>query len=200
MITLFWCPRTRAARALWMLEELGQPFEVKQIDIRDEDSKNNPMFRAASPMGKVPALMDDEVLISDSAAICLYLADRYADAGLAPAFDSPGRGRFLYWMMFTPGVLEPAMAEKFGGWETNKLSHGWGDFDSMIETLESGLKQGPWLMGESFSAADVVVGSSANFLKMFNILPDSPVIEAYIARCLERPAYQRTIARDDTAD
>ena len=200
MITLFWCPRTRAARALWMLEELGQPFEVKQIDIRGDASKSNPMFRVASPMGKVPALMDGDVLVSESAAICLYLADRYPDAGLAPAVDALGRGRFLYWMMFTPAVLEPSMAEKFGGWETNKFSHGWGDFDSMIKTLEGGLKQGPWLMGEQFSAADVVVGSSANFLKMFNVLPESPVIEAYIERCLARPAYQRTLAREDAAD
>ena len=199
MITLFWCPQTRAARALWMLEELGQPFKVQQIDIRDETSKNNPMFRVASPMGKVPALMDGDVLVSESAAICLYLADRYADAGLAPAVDALGRGRFLYWMMFTPAVLEPAMAEKFGGWETNKLSHGWGDYDSMVKTLENGLKQGPWLMGEQFTAADVMVGSSANFLKMFNILPDSPAIEAYIERCLARPAYQRALAREDAA-
>lgn len=199
MITLFWCPQTRAARVLWMLEELGQPFEIKQIDIRDEASKNDPLFRVASPMGKVPALMDGDVFVSESAAICLYLADKYSDAALAPAVDDLGRGRFLYWMMFTPAVLEPAMAEKFGGWETNKLSHGWGDYDSMIKTLEGGLKQGPWLMGEQFTAADVVVGSSANFLKMFNVLPESPVIEAYIERCLERPAYQRTLAREATA-
>lgn len=199
MITLFWCPQTRAARGLWLLEELGQPFEVKHIDIHDEASKNDPMFRVASPMGKVPAIMDGDVFVSESAAICLYLADKYSDAGLAPAIDDLGRGRFLYWMMFTPAVLEPAMAEKFGGWEVNTKSHGWGDFDSMIKTLEGGLKQGKWLMGEQFTAADVMVGSSAHFLKKFNILPDSPVIDAYIQRCLERPAYQRALAREETA-
>lgn len=197
MITLYWAPRTRAARALWMLEELGQPFEIKQIDIRDEKSTANPLFRTASPMGKVPAISDGDAYVADSAAICLYLADKYPDAGLAPAVDDPARGAFLYWMMFTPGVLEPAMAEKFGGWETNKFQHGWGDYDSMIKTLEAGLQQGPWLMGEKFTAADVVVGASANFLKMFGILPEGSVIDAYIERCLARPAYQRTLAREN---
>lgn len=197
MITLFWCPRTRAARVLWMLEELEQPFEVKQIDIRDESSTANPLFRAASPMGKVPAIADGEVMLAESAAICMYLADKYPAAGLAPAIDHVARGRYLYWMMFTPGVLEPAMAEKFGGWEANKFSHGWGDFDSMVKTLEAGLQDGPWILGETFSAADVMIGSSANFLKMFGILPESPAIEAYVERCLERPAYQSALAREE---
>ncbi len=196
MITLFWCPQTRAGRALWMLEELGEPFEIKQIDIRDEKSKANPLFKVASPMGKVPAIKDGDAMVSDSAAICLYLADRYSSGNLAPALDDLSRGAFLYWMMFTPGVLEPAMAEKFGGWEPNPIQHGWGDFDSMIKTLESGLSKGPWLMGNQFTAADVVVGASVNFLKIFGILPESPVLEGYVERCLDRPAFQRSLARE----
>ena len=197
MIKLYWCPRTRAARALWMLEELGQPFEVAQIDIRDEKSTADPGFRMASPMGKVPALVDGGVLLSESAAICMYLADRYTDANLAPPVDHTLRGRYLYWMMFTPGVLEPAMAEKFGGWEAKPFQHGWGDYDSMLKTLEAGLQAGPWILGEQFSAADVMIGSSANFLKMFGILPEDSPINDYIERCLARPAYQRTLAREE---
>lgn len=200
MITLYWCPRTRAARALWMLEEMGEPFDIAPIDIRNEDAKKDPAFRMASPMGKVPALSDGAAHLADSAAICLYLADKYPAAGLAPSVDDPARAQYLYWMVFTPGVLEPAMAEKFSGTTPNRLSHGWGDFDSMIETLEAGLENKTWLLGDTFSAADVMVGSSAHFLKMFNILPESPIIEAYIDRCLERPAYQRAIARDTEAD
>ncbi len=196
MINLYWSPRTRAARALWMLEELGQPFEVTRIDIQDEKPKANPGFLMASPMGKVPAIVDGGVLLSESAAICMYLADRYPDAGLAPAVDHTLRGRYLYWMTFTPGVLEPAMAEKFGGWEPKPFQHGWGDFDSMIKTLEAGLRAGPWILGDQFSAADVMIGSSANFLKMFGILPEASPINDYIDRCLERPAYQRVLARE----
>ncbi|HKJ17127.1 MAG TPA: glutathione S-transferase family protein [Xanthomonadales bacterium] len=196
MIRLYWCPQTRAARALWLLEELGQPFEVAQIDIRDEASRSDPDFRKASPMGKVPAISDGEVHLSDSAAIALYLADRYPEAGLAPAVDSHLRGQYLYWMVFTPGVIEPSMAERFGGWEPKPAQHGWGSFDAMIETLTSGLETGPWLLGEKFSAADVIVGSSVNFLKMFGILPDSEILGAYVDRCLARPAYQRAMARE----
>lgn len=199
MIKLFWCPRTRASRALWMLEELGEPFEVRHIDIRNDAQKAAPDFRVASPMGKVPAIADGDVMLAESAAICMYLADRYPAAGLAPAVDDLARGRYLYWVMFTPGVLEPAMAEKFGGWEPKPLNHGWGDFDSMIKTFEAGLRTGPWILGETFSAADVMLGASAHFLKMFGILPESPIIESYIERCLERPAYQRALAREEDA-
>jgi len=196
-VKLFWCPRTRASRALWCLEEVGEPFERVLIDVRDAASKSDTAFVAASPMGKVPALEDGAVCLADSAAICLYLADRYAAGRLSPLIDAPERGRFLFWMFFAPGVIEPAMAEKMGGWETNRGSHGWGDFEAMLGTLEEGLNSGPWLLGEQFSVADVMVGSTANFMRMFGILPDSPVIAAYIDRCLERPAYARALACEE---
>jgi len=140
---LFWAPQTRAQRAIWMLEEAGVDYEMERVGISDEDRQDSAEFLAASPMGKVPALVDGDVKMSDSAAICLYLADRYAPGKLAPALDAPERGAFLYWMLFTPGVLEPAMAEKVGGHDVNPRTHGWGDFPSMIETLEGGLTPGP---------------------------------------------------------
>jgi len=126
MIKLFWCPRTRASRILWLLEELNQPFEVRLIDIRDAESRAEPDFRQASSMGKVPAIEDGEVRMAESAAIALYLADRYPAAGLAPAIDDPLRGSYLYWMTFTPAVIEPSMMEKFNGWSVNRANSGWG--------------------------------------------------------------------------
>lgn len=200
MITLFWCPRTRASRILWLLEEMQEPFEVHTVDIRDPAARGDAGFRACSPMGKVPAIRDTrpdgEVRVADSAAIALYLADRYPAAGLAPSIDDPRRGAYLYWMTYTPGVIEPAMAEKFNGWQVGRATSGWGDFEQMVEVLEKGLQPGPWLLGEQFTAADVLVGSSAYFMKLFGILPDRPPIEAYADRCLARPAYQRALARD----
>ncbi|MDH3914690.1 MAG: glutathione S-transferase family protein [Chromatiales bacterium] len=193
---LFWCPRTRASRAVWMLEEAGIDYERVCIDIRDAESKSDAGFRAASPMGKVPALEDGDIALADSAAICLYIADRYASGSLAPPVDDADRGRFLYWMFFSPGTMEPAMAEKIGGWTSRRGQHGWGDFDSMIVTLEEGLSQGPWLLGQRFSAADVMVGSTAAFMRMFDLLPDSPLIDSYVDRCLARPAYQRAQAME----
>ena len=195
MIKLFWCPRTRASRILWMLEEMGEPFEVEQVDLLKPETKSAE-FLAASPMGKVPAITDGPVKIADSAAIALYLADRYPASTLAPAIDDPLRGSYLYWMIFTPGVIEPAMAEKFNKWEVSRGTSGWGDFDLMMEVLQKGLEQGPWLLGDRFSAADVLVGSSVYFMKIFGILPENPLLEAYVERCLARPAYTKALARD----
>jgi glutathione S-transferase len=190
---LFWAPKTRASRAVWMLEEAHVDYELETIDIRD-DSTRSEEFLAASPMGKVPALVDGEVALAESAAICIYVADRYAPGRLAPASDAADRGRFLYWSMYTPAVIEPAMAEKFSGAKSNRQSHGWGDYDTMIRTLEKGLGEGPWILGNEFSAADVMLGSSVVFMRLFGILPESPTLSGYADRCLERPGYKAAMA------
>ena len=194
MMQLFWCPNTRAVRVVWMLEELSLEYELVNIDIRDTSRPRPDAFAEASPMGKVPALADGAVRMAESSAICLYLADRYGDGVLAPAIDDSRRGAFLYWLMYAPAVIEPAMAERFGNHATSRVSHGWGDFDTMIAVLAGHVATHRWALGEQFSAADVMLGSSANFMKMFGILPDSAPIEAYIERCLERPAYQKALA------
>ena len=152
--------------------------------------------RAASPMGKVPALADGDVMMSESAAIALYVADRYCSGTLAPAIDDPARGKFLYWLMYTPAVIEPAMSEKINGNEPNPGRSGWGDFDLMIETIENELQDRTWLLGDQFTAADVLVGSSVSFMRMFDMLPDSEVLNAYADRCLARPAYKKALERD----
>jgi len=100
-------------------------------------------------------------------------------------------------MFFTPAVIEPAMSEKFGNLKPNKHSHGWGDYDSMLNTLSQGVKDQPWLLGNQFTAADVLVGSTVYFLKKFGIMPESDVLEAYLERCLARPAYQTALAKDE---
>lgn len=193
---LFWCPQTRSARALWMMEEAGVPYERVKIDIRDRSKPRDPEFALASPMGKVPALADGEARFADSAAICIYVADKYPQAKLAPSIDDPRRGVYLWWMTFTPGVIEPAMAEKFAGGKPDRVRSGWGDFELMIETIEKGLGDGLWLLGDTFSAADVMCGSSVVFMKQFGMLPDQPALLAYVERCLARPAYRRALEID----
>ena len=188
---IFWAPKTRSARALWMLEEAGVDYERQLIDLRSPEREKNEEFLEASPMGKVPALADGEVRMSESAAICLYLADRYCAGTLAPAIDDPRRGRFLYWLMYTPAVVEPSMAEKFSGVESNRARNGWGDFELMIATWEQGLGDKQWILGDNFSAADVMLGSSAVFLQMFGMLPESPTLTAYAERCMAREAYKK---------
>lgn len=191
---LFWAPKTRSIRVLWMLEEVGADYECIHIDVTKGAGRDNADFMRASPMGKVPALIDGEVAVSDSATICLYLADKFPDGGLAPAIQDPERADYYYWMLFTPGVFEPAMAEKFSQMPVNRGSHGWGDFPSMVAVLRDRLKDRPFLLGDRFMAPDLLVGSSVNFLRQFGGLGEEPDLEAYADRCLDRPAYRRAAA------
>ncbi|MEM9533296.1 MAG: glutathione S-transferase [Pseudomonadota bacterium] len=199
MIQLYWTPRTRSSRVVWMLEELGVDYERVHVDLSSDEAKANAEFRAASPMGKVPAIVDGEVRMADSAAIAIYLADRYASGTLAPAPDHQDRGAYLYWMIYSPGVIEPAMAEKITGTEPRPSSFGWGSFDLMVQTLAQAVADREWLLGD-FSAADVMVGSSAAYLKLFGMLPDDSGLDAYIERCMARPAYQKALALDAESD
>jgi len=192
---LYWAPQTRSTRAFWMLEEAGVDYETELVDIRAEDRVDSEAFRAASPMGKVPAIIDGDVQMSESAAICLYVADRYCGGELAPHLDDPFRGKFLYWMMYTPAVVEPAMSEKFNKVESSHVRSGWGDFDSMIQTFDDGLGTNEWILGSQFTAADVMLGSSAVFLRMFDMLPKTSNLDAYADRCLARGAYAKALEK-----
>lgn len=186
---LFWAPQTRAQRGIWMLEEAGIEYVLERIDISKPERSDE--FLAASPMGKVPAIVDDEVRMAESAAICIYVADRYSPGTLAPAIDDSRRGKFLYWTMYTPAVVEPAMSEKFNKVESNRHRSGWGDFDLMIETWDQALDGHEWILGDQFTAADVMLGSSAIFLRMFEMLPETRNLSDYADRCAARPAYKR---------
>jgi glutathione S-transferase len=188
---VFWAPQTRSTRAIWMLEEAGVEYDMELVDIRSPDPNDSDEFLAASPMGKVPAIVDGDVAMSESAAICIYVADRYCPGSLAPAIDEPSRGKYLYWTLYTPAVVEPAMSEKFNKVEANRVRSGWGDFDLMIKTFDEGLAGKEWILGEPFSAADVMLGSSAVFMRMFEMLPDTKHIGAYADRCMARPAFQK---------
>jgi len=203
MITLYWAPQTRSSRVLWMLEELGKPFDVALADVRNPDTLEA-AFHAASPMGKVPAIRDETpngtVEMADSGPICLYLADRYAPGRLAPAVDDPLRGRFLFWMFYTPGAIEPAMMERFLNFEVDRASCGWGNYETTLRVLQEGVGEGPWILGDLFTAADVLLGSSVFFMKRFGLLGDDPVLGAYLERCLARPAYQAALEREAGMD
>lgn len=191
---LYWCPKTRSLRALWLLEEAGVPYERALIDVRDDLAKSDATFRRASPMGKVPALEDGEVRMWDSGAIAAYIADQYPAQGLAPPIGSPLRGAYLQWLMYTNAVIEPAMAEKFAKLPVNSVSYGWGSFDLMIGTLRRAVETGPWILGERFCAADVLLCMSCDFMRRFGVLENEPVLAAYADRGRARPAFQRAMA------
>jgi glutathione S-transferase len=195
---LYWCAQTRAFRIAWLLEEAGVSYERVKINIRDPDSTADPRFRAASPMGKVPALEDGAVRLWDSGAICAYVADQYLQNALAPPIGNADRGAYLQWLMFTNSVMEPAMGEKFGGLPANSSRNGWGSWAQMLETLRTGLTAGPWIMGSQFSAADVMLGSGCHFLRLFKMVSDEPLLFAYADRCAARPAFQRAQGFEQT--
>jgi len=193
---LYWCPKTRSLRALWLLEEAGVAYERVLIDIRSDLAKSDAAFRRASPMGKVPALEDGAVQMWDSGAICAYVAEQYPAQALAPPIGSPLRGAYLQWLMFTNAVIEPAMAEKFAKLPTNPTAYGWGSFELMISTLRSALEPGPWILGERFSAADILLCMSCHFMGQFGLLESEPVLTAYAERGRARPAFQRAMAAE----
>lgn len=170
-----------------MLEELAVDYERVLVDVRDATAERPPGFVAASPFRKVPALEDGDVKMADSAAICLYLADRYPARELAPDIADPRRGRYLFWMTFVPGALEPAVSERLSGKPTNTFGAGWGDYDRMLLTLENGLDPGPWLLGDQFSAADVMVGGTLLIMDALGLRPDSQRLKSYADRCIARP-------------
>ena len=188
---LYWSPGTRAFRAVWMLEEAGLDYEKVPVDLSAPERSSE--LLAASPMGKVPALRDGDVRMWESAAICMYLADRYAPGRLAPARSDPDRGLYLQWMFFSPGAIEPATAEKEAGRLSVPRVNGWGNFERMIDSWERGLSGNKWILGDRFTAADVMLGSCALTMRSEGTLPNSTVLEAYADRCLARGARQRAL-------
>src|ERR1700753_433451 len=190
MMKLYWSPRSRSFSALWLMEETGQPYERVLTDI-SKGAQKTIEYLAITPMGKVPALRDGEATLAEAAAICAYVAERYPEAKLAPALGDPLRAKYLYWLFFAPGCIEPAMVQVATKIEMSSVAAGWGDAQRVFDVLEDALTRGPWILGENFSAADVAVGSALNFaVRLFKMVPSRPSFDAYIARCVARPAFQ----------
>ncbi len=194
---LYYTPRSRAFTALWLLEELGQPYELESFAL-DGDRHKQPDYLALNPMGKVPLVVvsheDGEVPVSETGAIAMYLAERFPESKLAPAVSDAKRAAYLRWMLFSGSVIEPALGEKFFQWEVPARSVSWGCFADMERTLSDALSASPYLLGEEFSAADIVVGASARFGLLFGAFEKTGPIADYVARLVERPAFKRADA------
>jgi len=143
------------------------------------------------------ALIDGDAKLWDSGTICLYLTDKHPEKNLGAAIDDPQRANYIQWVMFSSSVIEPAMVEKFAKIEPNASQHGHGSFEKLIAVLKAGLKGGQWLLGDRFTAADVLCGSGARFMHLFGILGDEPELKACIERCEARPAFQRAAALEN---
>lgn len=199
MLTLYHAPRSRSFRTLWLLEEIGVPYELEVVTIRRGDGSGEdagPKYREIHPHAKVPALAHDGEVVFETPAIALYLTDLFAEADLGPRVGEKGRGRYLTWLAYSTGVIEPAMLEKFLKIPHRYGTFGWGPPEEVEAVLARALAVGPYLLGDKFSAADVVIGGSFPILLQAKFLPETPAFTDYADRLTQRPAYRRAQAKD----
>jgi glutathione S-transferase len=194
-ITLHHSPNTRSTGALILLEELGVPYELHAMNMRAGEHRQA-AYLAINPMGKVPAITHGDALVTEQVAVFIYLADLFPAAGLAPAFDDPLRGPYLRWMAFYGSSFEPALVDRSQKHAPPPALAPYGDYETTIATVIAQLERGPYMLGERFSAADVLWGTALQWTTMFGLVPKLPVVEAYIARVASRPAVARARAKD----
>jgi len=194
-LTLYHHPFSRAAGVVWTLEELGRPYDLKFVDIL-KGAQKAPELTELNPMGKIPLLIDGDVVVTESAAISLYLADRYASGELAPTLDDPRRGTYLRWALFAPSVIEPGSLAHTYGWPYKPGQAGWGDHASMLAAIDSAVSGKEYLLGHMFSIADVIFGGTVRYMVRVKALSPSPAVTEYLTRLDARPALQRADARN----
>ena len=193
-VTLYTNPMSRGRTVHWLLDELGAPYVLKILDLATSEQKA-PEYLAINPMGKVPAIVHRGVVVTEAAAICVYLADAFPQAGLAPKLDDPKRGTYLRWIFFGVGCFEPAVMDKMFGRPPFERpgAISYGTYEMMLATLATALTPGPWILGSRFSAADVFVGSQLHFALMTKAIEPTPVFQAYVDRIAARPALQKLL-------
>jgi len=197
MITLFHAPRSRSSRFLFLLEELGAPYEIKLVSIRRGDGSGALDPANPHPHGKVPAIRDGETLVFESAAVALYLTDKFTANGIGPLVGDPLRGAYLTWLAYYAGEMEPAWVSKFMQVEPPRGTAGWVKTDEIMAFVNATLDKGPYLLGDAFSAADILVGTTFALFMGTPMLEKTPLLEAYVKRITARPAYARALAREN---
>ena len=196
-LTFYTNPMSRGRIIRWMLEEVGAPYETVYLSYGDTMKSDS--YLALNPMGKVPAIEHNGTIVTECAAICAYLADSFPDRNLAPPLDQ--RGAYYRWLFFTAGPVETAVMNKTLNVSTegNEQMAGYGSFDLTYATFKNAISQHPYICGDTFTAADVYIGSQVGWGLQFGTLPPSPELEAYNERVHDRPAYRRATEIDDAA-
>jgi glutathione S-transferase len=197
-LVLYHAAPSRSSIVHWMLEELGEPYELRPLSLKRGENRT-PQYLAVNPMGKVPALQHGDVVITEAAAICTYLADAFPERKLNVPIGDPRRGIYLKWLFFGPSCLEPAIQDRaFPRKEPPpRAAMGYGEYDTAMDVLAQAVAAGPYLMGEQFTAADVVIGSGLRWGMAFKLLPERPEFLAYTGRLAQRPALQRAQSKDE---
>lgn len=196
-LTLYHAVPSRSVIVRWMLEEVGEPYDVHLLNLAKGDS-HTADYLAVNPMGKVPALRHGDVVVTEVAAICTYLADAFPKPGLSVPIGDPRRGVYLKWLFFGPGCMEPAVTDRAfpRKEEPRRGALGYGDFDTTMNVVAKTVEGGPYLMGAQFTAADVVIGSMLRWAQMFKLIPERAEFASYVGRLAQRPAAQRADAKD----
>jgi glutathione S-transferase len=196
MLTLYHAPRSRSFRTLWLLEEIGAPYEIKLVSIRRGDGSGAVDPTTPHPHGKVPAILHDGVPVFETPAIALYLTDAFPEAGLGPRIGEPERGPYLTSLAYYTGVIEPSLTAKFLKIQHIYGTFGWAPFDEVVAYLTRTLERRPYLLGERFSAADIVTGGSLPLLMSRGLVPETETFKTYTARITARPAFASAQAKD----
>lgn len=196
-LILYHAAPSRSSIVRWMLEELGEPYDLHLLNLMNGE-QYEPSYRAINPMSKVPALKHGDVVVTEAAAICTYLADAFPQAGLNVPIGDPRRGVYLKWLFFGPSCIEPAITDHAfpRKEEPRRGMLGYGDFDRVMDVVAKAVERGPYLMGEKFTAADVIIGSNLRWGMMFDLVPKWSEFVAYVGRLEKRPALQRAVAKD----
>lgn len=195
-ITFYHAPNSRSGGTLSLLEELGADYELQVVNLKTGEQRQ-PAYRGINPMGKVPAIRHGDALITEQPAVFLYLADLFPEAGLAPAIGDPLRGPYTRWLVYYGSSFEPAIVDRSLRRDPAPPSTSpYGTWDDVFNTLTAQLAKGPYMLGERFTAVDVLWGGALHWTTMFEIVPETPVIRAYIDRVITRPAMQRAAAKD----
>jgi glutathione S-transferase len=197
-LTLYHASPSRSSVVLWMLEEIGEPYDIHLLSLK-KGTHREPDYLAVNPMGKVPALRHGDVVITEVAAICTYLADAFPQAGLNIPLDDPRRGPYLKWLFFAPGVIEGAVMDRAypRSGEVPRAALGYGEFDTAMDVIAKAVTPGPFLMGDKFTAADVVIGANLRWGTIFKLIPERKEFADYVARFVDRPAARRAQAKDE---
>lgn len=196
MVTLYHAPQSRSSRMIWLLEELDAPYEIKITDIPRRDGSGGADPENPHPDKKVPAIVHNGVLVTESIAIAIYLADQFPDTGIAPKIGDPLRGPYLEWMIYYASVMEPVMVAGFAGFGDNPaVLSTWRTSAEIHARIAAALDKGPFILGEKFTAADVIIGSVGQWMRP--ALPPGAVVDDYLKRLYERPAALRAAARDN---
>jgi glutathione S-transferase len=196
-VTLYHAAPSRSSTIRWLLEEIGAPYDLHVLNLKKEENRK-PDYLAINPMGKVPAIKHGDAVVTEVPAIVCYLADTFPQASLNVPVGDAKRGPYLKWLFFVPGVIEPLMMDRAFKRETPapRTAIGYGDEETTLNVLEAAVSKSSYLLGETFTAADLMVGATMRWAMQFKLLPERPEFVAYAARCTDRPSFKRATELD----